>query len=55
MIPVVSEINDEATFAAADVHMMSAQMRTRDAPGTPFFKVFEGRLSFLTARACASL
>ena len=50
-----AEINDEATFTVEDVHMMSAQMRTRGMPGIPFFKVFERRRSFLTRRDRADL
>jgi hypothetical protein len=37
--PLMSEINDEATFSAADAHMTSAQMRTRGVPGTPCLNV----------------
>ena len=44
------EINDEPTFSAVDVHMMSAQMRTRGVPGTPFFTVSERRRTYLTPR-----
>ena len=45
MAPLMSRINDEATFTAEDVHMMSAQMRTKSVSGNPFFKVFERRLT----------
>jgi hypothetical protein len=33
-----AEIYDEATFTVEDVHMMSAQMRTRGVPWKPVFQ-----------------
>jgi hypothetical protein len=52
--PILYEINDEATFSAADAHMTSAQMRTRGVPGTPFFTVSERRRTYLTPRDAAN-
>ena len=50
MTPVLPGFNDEANLAAADLQVMSAQLRTAGVSGAPFFHVFQRRLTFLTTR-----
>lgn len=42
--------SDEANLAAADLQVMSAQLRTAGVSEAPFFHVFQRRLTFLTTR-----